>query len=176
MVSGMPDSNTMAAASVAVRAPTHQGDTGDPLRQVGSRSERQRDVGERSGRHQEHVVVSADRVDDERDGIGAVWAPLGLGERGAVEAALTVHERSVLRLHQERPLRPRVHRGVDLQPIAHEARVVGRAVEGSVAGHGGDAQEIGVGSRDDDRDDVVVPGVAVEHDARSLRHAANYRA
>ena len=57
-----------------------------------------------------------------------------------------------------------VHRRAQPEQVAHHAGVVGRAVEGRVAGHRRDAHQLGVVGGGDDRHHVVVAGVAVEQD------------
>ena len=54
---------------------------------------------------------------------------------------------------------------VEAEQVAHHACVVRGALERSVAGHRGDAHELGCVVGDDDRDDVVVSGIAVEEDS-----------
>ncbi len=88
--------------------------------------------------------------------------PRRRGQVGAVEAALAVDHRGRSRLGQQRSLGAGVDGDVDPQELAHDQRVVGRAVERRVAGHGGDAEQLAVPGRDDDGDRVVVTRVAVE--------------
>jgi hypothetical protein len=62
---------------------------------------------------------------------------------------------------------------VEAEQVAHDSRVVGRPVEGGVAGDRGDAEEFRVSGRGDDGDDIVVARVAVEDDGwGALAHPA----
>jgi enoyl-CoA hydratase/carnithine racemase len=70
-------------------------------------------------------------------------------------------------LAQERPVGSRRHRDVAAAcDLEHAERVRGRLVERLVAGHGRHAEELDLRAREreQDRDRVVVPGVAVEDD------------
>lgn len=61
-----------------------------------------------------------------------------------------------------------MHGHVDADEFAHHQRVVRRAIERRVAGHGGDTQQLAEASGNDDGDGVVVPGIAVEDDGGAL--------
>ena len=85
----------------------------------------------------------------------------------AVESALTVHVSGVTRLGNERSARARMHRYVDAEQIANHDGVVRRRFQRCVARDGGDAEQVGMASRDDHRDGVVMPRVAVEDDGQT---------
>ena len=157
-----PDVELGDRRAVAERAPAHHGDAGDAPGQVGGEAEREGDVGERADGDDPHALAPAAGLDDELDGVAAVEGPRRRGQVGAVEPALAVDHRRRSRLGQQRSLGAGVNGDVDAQELAHDQRVVGRAVERRVAGHGGDAEQLAVPGRDDDGDRVVVTRVAVE--------------
>jgi hypothetical protein len=63
---------------------------------------------------------------------------------------------------RERPRRARVDWNVDARELGGDDCVASRMLEGRVARDSGDAHELAVPSRSEDREHVVVPGIAVD--------------
>ena len=104
-------------------------------------------------------------------------APARGGQVGAVEAALAVHVRGDRALAHERPVGAAVDRDVAAAgELEHAQGVRGRLLDRLVAADGRDADELelGRGEREQERDRVVVAGIAVEDD-RGRAHAGQYR-
>ena len=108
-------------------------------------------------------------VDDGIDGVGGCERPGRLGQRDAVEAGLAVHVLGRLQDARERAGAAGVHghRGVagKLHELAGVALGEGQR---DVAGDRGDGQGldlVGRGQGQEDRDRVVLAGVAVDDDA-----------
>ena len=165
-----PDVEFGGRGAVAEQPATHQRDSGDAMRDVGCEPQGESDVGERSGGHQPHTFVGAHRVDDVTHGVFAVHHTRGRGQIGAVESALTVHVRGVLRRGHERPNGALVNRNVEPEKILHHERVVRGGLDGCVARHGRDAEQVRVARRHHDGQRVVVAGIAVEDDRRLVAH------
>ncbi len=161
-----PDVELGDGRAVAEGAAAHQRDPGDVVREVGCRPQRERDVGERAGRYEPDAGLAPTGVDDEADGVIGVGSRVGLGQVGAVQPTLAVDEAGEPGRCDERPSSAGMHAAAEVEQIAHDTGVVGRTVERRVAGHRGDADQIGVAVGDHDRDHVVVTGIAVEDDAR----------
>jgi hypothetical protein len=73
-----------------------------------------------------------------------------------------------------------VHASVEPEQVAHDAGVVGGAIEGRIPGNRRDRQKFGVQRRNRDRHHVVVAWIAVEDDAwpvvrRAGGHVAKLR-
>ncbi len=116
------------------------------------------------------TVSGADVLDEEVDGV--LLDRLGGARRqlGPVQAALAVDVRGDVELAHERPVGAHRDRNVlAADELEHPQRVVGRLLERLVAVDGGDADELDLGAREREqqRDRVVVPGVAVEDDRRA---------
>ena len=95
---------------------------------------------------------------------------------GAVEAGLAVHVRRDVALAHERLVGARVDRDVGAAgELEHAQCVGGRLVERLVAGDGrhADELELGRGDGEQQRNRVVVTGIAVEDDRRRS-HAREY--
>ena len=93
----------------------------------------------------------------------------GRGQVGAVEPRLAVDVRCDVARAHERRVCARVHRHVaPPRQLEHAQGVRGRLVERLVARHGRHADELDLrrGEREQDRDRVVVAGIAVEDDRR----------
>ena len=155
--------------AIAERAAAHQRDSGDPASDVGRGAQGERDVGQRADRNEPHVVGTATGFDDERDGIGSVERSGRCGKIGAVESARTVDEGGGVRLGEKGPRAACMDRHVEAEQVAHDERVVGRAIEWCVPGDGGDPDEVRVVSGGHDRQGVVMARIAVE------QHAGNGR-
>ena len=157
-----PDVELGDRRAVAERAPAHQRDAGDATGQVRGEAQGEGDVGERADGDDPDALAPAAGLDDELDGVAPVEGPGRCGQVGAVETALAVDHRGRPRFGEQRPLGAGVDGDVDPEELAHDQGVVRRAVEGRVARHCRDAEQLAVAGGDDDRDRVVVPGVAVE--------------
>ena len=124
------------------------------------------------------VSLPSRRADLVGEEVDRMLGPRGAARRrqvGAVEAGLAVHVRRDVALAHERPVGARVDRDVAAaRELEHAQRVRRRLVERLVAGDGRDADELelGRGEREQERDRVVVTGVAVEDDRRRS-HAAS---
>ena len=96
---------------------------------------------------------------------------------GAVEPGLAVHVGRDVALADQRPRRAGGDRDVGAADVVEDAdRVRGGLLERLVAGHGGHAEQIdlGAGERQQQRDRVVVAGIAVEDDVgHALRIACS---
>ncbi len=104
--------------------------------------------------------------------------PGRLRQVGAVQTGLAVHVSGDVALANERCVRSGVDRDVAATgELEHAQRVVRRLVERLVAGDGRHADELELGRREgqQDRDRVVVAGIAVEDD-RSRSHAPSIAA
>ena len=137
----------------------HQDDAPRPKAAV----ERLRDVRQRPDRHEHGVGRHV--VDEEVD--GALLDRLGSAGRklGAVEAALTVNVGSDLEFAHERPFGAGGDRHVGVVDEREQPeRVVRRLVEGLIAVRRRDADELDLGAREreQERDRIVVAGIAVE--------------
>ncbi len=73
----------------------------------------------------------------------------------------------VSRRTRERPRRARVDGNVDAGELGGHDRVASRVLEGRVAGDRRDAHELAVPSGGEDREHVVVPGIAVDEQSFS---------
>ena len=143
----------------------HQDDSVRP--RVGVAGEQQRDVRQRPDGDQRRARgVPAEEV----DGVLLERRPLRRRQVGAVEPGLTVDVRGDERLADERPVGARRDRDVVAADEVEDAdRVRGRLLERLVAGDGRHAEELHLGAREreEQRDRVVVAGVAVEQDPLS---------
>ena len=149
----------------------------DPLRaRVGMEREQERHVGQRpDGDEREAAPAGAHLTREELDGVLGDRRGRRVGELGAVQAGLAVDVRGDVALAHERP----VGAGRDghvgaAGELEHAERVRRRLLERLVARDGRDPDQLdlGRGEREQDRDRVVVAGVAVEDDRRA--HRAEY--
>ena len=140
----------------------------DPLRlRLRVAREQERDVRQRAGGDERRAL---DPLGEEVDRV--LGRRLGLRRRqvGAVEARLAVHVGGHARLAHERPAGAGGDRDLAAAgELEHADRVGGRLLERLVAGDRRDAPqlELGAAEREQDRDRVVVAGVAVEQDRRA---------
>ena len=169
----------------AVAAPAraaHPHDPGDPLVHVGSRGQQVGDVRQRAGGDErDRLVGLAQHVGHELDRRPRVQLDVGVGEVGAVEAALAVDVGGRVQLAAQRARRAGGDRHVaDAGQRADLQRVLGDRLEGAVAADRRDRPQVGerAAGREEDRERVVVAGVAVEddRDAHVLRRSCHDRA
>ena len=113
------------------------------------------------------ILVLSAHVDDEPHGVGAIERSGRRREIRTIEAALAVDVAGVLRFADERAVGARVHGDVDAEQVTHHECIVRRARQWRIAGHGRDADQVGVPRGDHDGDGVVVAGIAVEQHPRS---------
>ena len=115
--------------------------------------------------------VRQDRVDDEVDGVprvqGDVAGGVGLGQHRPVQPGLAVDVARHAQGAQQRPGAPGGERHAgDAADAGDRDRVAGDLLEGLVPGDGGHREQLDLRAAvgEQQRDGVVVPGVAVEED------------
>ncbi len=140
------------------------------------RSSSKRDVGQRAGRHErDGLRAGCDRPLHEVDRVLAERLVPRRRQRRAVEAAVAVDVRCDHQLPLERTIRAGRDRDVGAtDEVEHAQRIRRRLLERLVAVDGGDPEQLDLRAREreEQRDRVVVPGIAVEDDrnahARSI--------
>jgi hypothetical protein len=135
--------------------------------------EQERDVRERRGRDEDDPRL--DQLGEEVCGVGADRLRLRLRQLWPVEAGLAVHVRRGAELASPRRVRPGGDRNVAAAgDLERDERVPGRLVERLVAGDRRDTDQLDLrrGEREEDRDRVVVPRVAVDDDRRAHSSAS----
>ena len=159
-----PQVELRRGSAVAEGAAAHQRDAPDSAGEVGRRAQRKRDVRQRAGGHQPDALLRSAGVDDETDRIVAGGRAAGLGQIGAVHAALSVHVFGVSRWARQRSIGAGMDGAVQLQQVAHDDGIARGRIEGCIASDGGDAQKVGVAGGDEDGDGIVVARVAIDDD------------
>jgi len=149
--------------------PAHQHDLVHPVDDVGGETDREREVRQRSGCDEGDFAggVGADRVDDDVHAVPRVCDQARCREHGTVEPGLAVGLDGRLRRAHERPVAARRDRHIPEPCDGRDGqRVAGDLLEGLVAGDGRhrDQIDIGVACGEEERDGIVVAGVAVEED------------
>ena len=145
-------------------AAAHERDAREAIGQIGGAPQRHGDVGQRPGRDQPDAFAGSDRLDDEAHRVPAALGSGGLGQVGAVKAAVTVDIAGVLRRGEQGPGRAPMHRCVVAEQVEDHESVAGGGLDRRVAGHRGDADQLGVAGGQDEGDGVVVARVAVDDD------------
>ena len=179
---GMPASNTMAAASGSAQmlnsaeAVVLPSPSEPPISEIAAIRSRRPGAArsssatfvERTGRDQgDRLVGGAEQAAGQLERAERCRADRGLGKVRAVEPRVAVERDRDPRLADDRAFRAGGDRHVGpAQQGQHPERVAGRPVEPGVAGDRGDREqpELRPGQRQDDRQGVVVTGVAVEDD------------
>ncbi len=118
---------------------------------------------------------SQDPSSQEVDGVLGHHVCPRLRQLGAVEAGLAMHMRRGAKRAAQRRVRSRRDRDVGPAPdLERDERVPGRLVQRLVAGDGRDADQLDFrrGEREEDRNRVVVAGIAVDDDPRAHRRAS----
>ena len=139
----------------------------DDLARLRAAGEGGRDVGQRPGGDEDRVRRQL--VEDQPDGTARVDGHDRFGQLGAVQARRAVDVGCDDQLADERPVGAlRDGHVVAACQRQHAARVLGGAGQRLVAGDRRQRDEVDgrAGERQQDRDGVVVPRVAVEDDAR----------
>ena len=143
-----PDVELGDRGAVAERAAAHDRDPGDATGEVGRRAQRERDVRQRADGDEPRALAGAARLDDEADGVGrrraAGTAPGGRRRRGRWRRG---RRPPCCGSASSGRAAPAVHRHVDAEQLAHDERVVRRALERGVAGDGRDAERARRGGR-----------------------------
>jgi len=123
---------------------SHDRDPGDPVGQRGIGPQGEGDVRQRTGSHQPAVCDPARGVDDGFYGGDGGGLDAQGGEGGTVESGLAVEDRRERGSGDQRPGRSRMYGCPQVEELGGDERIVGRAIKGSVAGHGGDGEEVGM--------------------------------
>ena len=166
-----PDVELGRGGDVAGRgAPAHERDAGDEVGQVGREPEGQREVGERPGRHEPAPGPGAHGLDEELDGVAGSGRTRQRREAGSVQPRLAVHLLRVACLGDQRTGRAGVDSHVEVEHLCHHERVARRALDPDVAADGRDPEQLGVATGQHHRHGVVLAGIAVEDDRRTLAH------
>ena len=157
----------------------HDDSPRDPLDDPRLEPDGQRDVGERTDRHQHDLVGRGEIcVDEELGGTpraldGPRWRDRQLAR---MHAAVAVEDlaRDGEVVPQKRRGRPLVHRDVDPEEVEHAQCVVGAGGDRVVAvdGRRRDELQVGVEHREHERDRVVGAGVDVEDQLGRASHLA----
>ena len=158
--------------------PAHDDDLREPVGAVPL--EVSRDVRQRSRRDERHGSRRrGDGRGNPADGVGRDRLGARLRQRRAVEAALAVHVRGDDELALERPVGTRGDRHIRAaSELEHAQRVRGRLLERLVPVGRRHAEELELRAREreEQRDRVVVAGVAVEDDRRRAHPGLSSRA
>ena len=162
-----PDVELRRRGCVAERASAHDRDPGDLFCKIGRALHRQRHVRQGTDRDDPQ---SGERTGALRDEAGTVVArsdPRGSRDLDACKARVAVDVRRISGRARERPRSARVDGNVDARELRGDDRVAGRVLEGGVARDGGDADELAVPGRGEDREHVVVARIAIQEQSLS---------
>ena len=158
-----------AIAALAHR-PTHEHDLLDLRHDRRLAFDRGGDIGQRPGRHKRDraVVGCEQRAHDEIDRVLVLQRRLGFEHVDAVDARLAVNRLGRLQRPSQRRPAPCEDRHVSVpRDVAHHACVAMRQFERHVAAHRRDPENfhiLGRREREQQRDGVVLPGIAVDDD------------
>ena len=141
--------------------------------------EQERDIRQRTGRDERHGDgARRDRLGHELDRVGAERRSDRRRQRRPVEAALAVDVRRDGQVPDEGPVGARRDRDVaPADELQHPERIGSRLLERLVAVHRRHPEhvELRAAEREQQRDRVVVAGIAVEDDRSTAVHAIHYR-
>ena len=148
--------------------PAHEHDALDPLDHLRVQGQQERDVGERTHRHErDRLGRGGEPLGHEVDGVRGHRPPTRRREVGAVEPRLPVHLARGLPLAHERARGAGGHGHVaSPHGLEHAQGVRRRPLQRAVAGHGGHPQELHLGAcqREEQGHGVIVAGVAVDEE------------
>ena len=157
----------------------HPDDPAELVADVRRRLQQEGDVRQRPGGHERHRLLRlAQDVGHELDRRTRVELDVGVGQVGPVQSALAVHVGRGLQLAAQRAGGAGGDGDVaDARERADLQRVAGDGLQRAVAADGGDRPQVGerTARREQDRERVVVAGVAIEDDgdAHALRRSSH---
>lgn len=162
-----PDVVLGSRRPVSKAAASHDRHPGEPAGEVGCLAKREADIGQRSGGDEPEAFFSSARLDDEFNGIGSIERGDRVGQVGTVKPRFPMDEAGIAGRSDERSSAAAMYRCVEPDEVAHDESVVRCADKRNVAGNGRDAADVREMCGRDNRDGVVVAGIAIKDDPRS---------